>query len=506
MMRKIAVVAMSVFGAVLGPLRQAQVILLVLLMCLIGEVAGRPYKTNGRGKILGHLELGALVVEWGTMWAGIMIFASVDDEDLTIALTILVALVNVGVIAWMLFCLVREKFMEDRMRDRIRNFLNSRKSKTSKPISNPNSRPKKRMGSQYIYNFLNMKKSKISKPARKDGKSPKSMALNKASIELTRKASIRKKGSMRKMGSMRKRGSMHKVRSMKRVGSKRKSFHRVLCPECNQPYLGIKVKRGPPPRRPDPNARHRRKSTHVADIKTRRKMYSQSSLSRSRSVETLVNKNSKKGGDPSSKLDWLDFVATKRSLSNAKNTGMKDPKASFSNFRYMLNKFATTSEPKSYESSTSDTFKTEFDVRTGCYYRYNIETGESEWLSDSEDGSSDGDSEDEWPYSPADPDVETRFDDDSGYYYQINLVNGDSRWLEAMEEEESTSLEDGELNLANAATNPLYKSKEDESASSTTENKDIILTKSGKRIHRKTTTLSKAEGDKFLDDLAKLYS
>ena len=80
-LRKIAVVAMSVFGAALGPLRQAQVILMVLVLCLIGEIAGRPYKVDtDRQKILGRLELGCLIVERGNKWSGIMIFASVDDE------------------------------------------------------------------------------------------------------------------------------------------------------------------------------------------------------------------------------------------------------------------------------------------------------------------------------------------------------------------------------------------------------------------------------------------
>ena len=35
--------AMSVFGAALGPVRQAQVILFVLVLCLLGEIAGHPY-------------------------------------------------------------------------------------------------------------------------------------------------------------------------------------------------------------------------------------------------------------------------------------------------------------------------------------------------------------------------------------------------------------------------------------------------------------------------------
>ena len=109
-LRKVAVVAMSVFGAALGPVRQAQVILFVLVLCLLGEIAGHPYmydekaaakkaardiakeiakkkvvKTRQeiddeiakevenmkkKGKILGCLELGALVVEWGTMGQG----------------------------------------------------------------------------------------------------------------------------------------------------------------------------------------------------------------------------------------------------------------------------------------------------------------------------------------------------------------------------------------------------------------------------------------------------
>merc|ERR1711871_463058 len=131
---------MSVFGAALGPLRQAQVILMVLVVCLIGEIAGRPYKAESdRQKILGRLELGALVVEWGTMWAGIMIYASVEDENLTVGLTITVAAVNAWMIAWLISRLLRECVHEkkqSKVAQKIADFL-SQKRKRGKRAPRP---------------------------------------------------------------------------------------------------------------------------------------------------------------------------------------------------------------------------------------------------------------------------------------------------------------------------------------------------------------------------------
>ena len=66
--RKVGIVAISVFGRVIGTQRQAQVALLILFLCISIEIAARPYKiATERHKVLGRLELAtlfSLTVHW----------------------------------------------------------------------------------------------------------------------------------------------------------------------------------------------------------------------------------------------------------------------------------------------------------------------------------------------------------------------------------------------------------------------------------------------------------
>ena len=76
-LRKVSVVALSVFGKDLGVLRQSVMALWIILMCIIFELVGEPWREITRAhKVLRRLEIGTLSVVWGTFWAGLMIHLS----------------------------------------------------------------------------------------------------------------------------------------------------------------------------------------------------------------------------------------------------------------------------------------------------------------------------------------------------------------------------------------------------------------------------------------------
>ena len=105
--RKVGVVALSVFGRELGVGRQSLVALLLLLACVVLEVVGRPFREVTKShSVLKHLELSALIVEFGTLWSGLMIFQSgPKSEGVGILLTIFVVGANVGLMLWFLYVL-----------------------------------------------------------------------------------------------------------------------------------------------------------------------------------------------------------------------------------------------------------------------------------------------------------------------------------------------------------------------------------------------------------------
>eukprot|EP00946_MAST-07B_sp_MAST-7B-sp1_P000312 g312.t1 len=110
-MRKVGVVALSVFGRVIGTQRQAQIALAILLVCTSLEIAGDPYRiVNDRYRVLGRLEIGSLFCLWATMWGGTLIFASQapGDENVVVAISVVVLLINLGVGLWLVYQLVKE--------------------------------------------------------------------------------------------------------------------------------------------------------------------------------------------------------------------------------------------------------------------------------------------------------------------------------------------------------------------------------------------------------------
>ena len=114
--RKVCVVALSVFGRELGVERQSQVALLLLLVCIILEIAGQPFRevTESHG-ILRKLEMSALLVEYGTLWCGLMIFQSgPKSEGMNVFMTLCVVLANIGLMLWFLFVLFRAYALENK--------------------------------------------------------------------------------------------------------------------------------------------------------------------------------------------------------------------------------------------------------------------------------------------------------------------------------------------------------------------------------------------------------
>lgn len=113
--RKISIVALSVFGRSIGTQRQAQMVLFILFVCISLEISGEPYRiVTQRHKILGHLELTALFSLWATMWCGTLIFASQapGDEGFVVFLSFVVAVINVCVMLWLFLQLIAECIFE----------------------------------------------------------------------------------------------------------------------------------------------------------------------------------------------------------------------------------------------------------------------------------------------------------------------------------------------------------------------------------------------------------
>jgi hypothetical protein len=122
--RKMSVVMLSVFGPELGPEKQTQVALLLLLICIVLEIYGDPYLIETpKHKILSQLELSALLIEWGTMWSGLMIFqldeSKPSDKSFAVVLTVLIVLTNTALLICFVVQFVRAKTAENKEQARL---------------------------------------------------------------------------------------------------------------------------------------------------------------------------------------------------------------------------------------------------------------------------------------------------------------------------------------------------------------------------------------------------
>jgi hypothetical protein len=90
--RKVLIVALSVFGPELGPTKQALAAILLLLACIVTEIYGDPYVNND----LGLFEISGLLVAFLSMWCGLFIWELDEDSSFGVFLTIVVILTNSG--------------------------------------------------------------------------------------------------------------------------------------------------------------------------------------------------------------------------------------------------------------------------------------------------------------------------------------------------------------------------------------------------------------------------
>jgi len=122
--RKVSVVMLSVFGPELGPELQAQVALLLILICIVFEIHGDPYlMETPKHQILGRLELSALMIEWGTMWSGLIIFQLDDskpsDKGFAVTLTVVVVVTNTILLICFVVQFIRAKIFEKKEEARL---------------------------------------------------------------------------------------------------------------------------------------------------------------------------------------------------------------------------------------------------------------------------------------------------------------------------------------------------------------------------------------------------
>ena len=129
--RKVSVVALSVFGKELGAERQSHVALLLLLTCIVLEILGEPFREpTSAHRVLKRLELSALLVEWGTLWCGLMIFRSgPKSEGLNVFLTVSVIFANAILMLWLVLVLLLSylQHLDSRHFGRLRECLGMRR-------------------------------------------------------------------------------------------------------------------------------------------------------------------------------------------------------------------------------------------------------------------------------------------------------------------------------------------------------------------------------------------
>ena len=119
--RKVSIVMLSVFGPAMGPALQAQVALLIFLICIVAEIYGDPYaEPTEDHKLLRRLELCSLLVQWLTMWSGLVIFQLKEESAVAIVLTIFVVGGTSVLLLWSLYQFVRAKIRENREEKRLK--------------------------------------------------------------------------------------------------------------------------------------------------------------------------------------------------------------------------------------------------------------------------------------------------------------------------------------------------------------------------------------------------
>ena len=122
--RKVAIISISVFGTTMKPEIQALVVLLLLLLSMLAELVGTPFDSDEgatdrygtlkiRYRILHRLEMSSLLIIWLTLWSGLLIYL-VDDIDsgIHVLLSSSVVLINTWLMCWMVWSFLVEKVYE----------------------------------------------------------------------------------------------------------------------------------------------------------------------------------------------------------------------------------------------------------------------------------------------------------------------------------------------------------------------------------------------------------
>ena len=119
--RKVSIVMLSVFGPAMGPILQAQVALLIFLICIVAEIYGDPYsEPTEEHKLLRRMELCSLLAQWWTMWSGLVIFQLGEDSAMAMTLTVFVVGGNILLLLWSLYQFVQAKIRESKEEKRLK--------------------------------------------------------------------------------------------------------------------------------------------------------------------------------------------------------------------------------------------------------------------------------------------------------------------------------------------------------------------------------------------------
>ena len=124
--RKIAVVAIGTFGALLGVVDlQAILSLLVVFLSIVTHLAGKPFDVSKPVlRMLHNLEFAALCVCWGTFWSGLLFFLGREKvgsvaESVFIFMSLLLVSTNMGYVLAAVLIFVRA-YLRDRKKVKAR--------------------------------------------------------------------------------------------------------------------------------------------------------------------------------------------------------------------------------------------------------------------------------------------------------------------------------------------------------------------------------------------------
>ena len=132
--RKVGIVLLSVFGPALGPEKQAQVALLIFLICIVVEIFGDAYKAEStRHNVLNKLELSSLLVAWWTMWSGLMIYQLDKNDPMGFVLSMIVIVFNSALILWFVVQFVKAKIYERKKAKREKKAAEAAGQQTTRP-------------------------------------------------------------------------------------------------------------------------------------------------------------------------------------------------------------------------------------------------------------------------------------------------------------------------------------------------------------------------------------